>query len=516
MAWAISRVGRPCRWAAARFFPGLGFPEEFSLDPCSRTQSNRFASCTSSDLRCYRTINSSRRGISERELQGERTLKECIPVQTTVRSSITSCVTPGRRWLSNGSDAELGPKDAEARKKDHVSHLSTTPHLSFLDGRKLPTLPMLQLLDEGGKLVAEEGQLPVLSKDKAVQIYRVMVMLQVMDEIFYEAQRQGRISFYLTAEGEEAAIVASAAALETKDVVWSQYREAGVLLWRGVTEGGFTFEDFAHQCFGSCKEPAKGRQMPVHFTSKKLNFMTISSPLATQIPQAVGAAYALKLNHGAEARCSACYFGDGASSEGDFHSAMNFAATLRAPVLFLCRNNGWAISTSAEEQHSSDGVAGQAVSYGINTVRVDGNDTLAVYQAVSAARQLCVERGEPVLVEMMTYRIGHHSTSDDSTRYRESEAIDAWRQRRHPVTRFRSWIEPKGWWSQHQEEQLRKDTWRQVVEAMETAERTPKGSIDDLFTDVYHDMPEHLQEQREYVRAFAHHFPEQYNLNKSH
>eukprot|EP00899_Mesostigma_viride_P006817 jgi/Mesvir1/16136/Mv08412-RA.2 len=456
MAWAISRVGRPCRWAAARFFPGLGFPEEFSLDPCSRTQSNRFASCTSSDLRCYRTINSSRRGISERELQGERTLKECIPVQTTVRSSITSCVTPGRRWLSNGSDAELGPKDAEARKKDHVSHLSTTPHLSFLDGRKLPTLPMLQLLDEGGKLVAEEGQLPVLSKDKAVQIYRVMVMLQVMDEIFYEAQRQGRISFYLTAEGEEAAIVASAAALETKDVVWSQ------------------------------------------------------------IPQAVGAAYALKLNHGAEARCSACYFGDGASSEGDFHSAMNFAATLRAPVLFLCRNNGWAISTSAEEQHSSDGVAGQAVSYGINTVRVDGNDTLAVYQAVSAARQLCVERGEPVLVEMMTYRIGHHSTSDDSTRYRESEAIDAWRQRRHPVTRFRSWIEPKGWWSQHQEEQLRKDTWRQVVEAMETAERTPKGSIDDLFTDVYHDMPEHLQEQREYVRAFAHHFPEQYNLNKSH
>lgn len=176
-----------------------------------------------------------------------------------------------------------------------------------------------------------------------------MLTLSIMDGILYDAQRQGRISFYMTNYGEEASHVGSAAALHPDDVVFGQYREAGVLLHRG-----YTLDEFMNQCYGNKLDEGKGRQMPVHYGSVKLNFQTISSPLGTQIPQAVGAAYALK--RAKKNNIAICYFGDGAASEGDCHAAMNMAATTEAPVIFFCRNNGYAISTPTSEQYRGDGI----------------------------------------------------------------------------------------------------------------------------------------------------------------
>ncbi|GFH22113.1 branched-chain alpha-keto acid dehydrogenase E1 component alpha chain, partial [Haematococcus lacustris] len=153
--------------------------------------------------------------------------------------------------------------------------------------------------------------------------------------------------------------------------------------------------------------------MPIHYGSRELCYQTISSPLATQMPHAVGAAYAMKLS--GASTVAVAYFGEGAASEGDAHAALQFAATLAAPVLFICRNNGYAISTPASEQYKGDGIAGRAAGYGMAAVRVDGGDARAVYNAVAEARRLALQGSQPVLVECMSYRAGHHSTSDDSS-----------------------------------------------------------------------------------------------------
>jgi 2-oxoisovalerate dehydrogenase E1 component alpha subunit len=182
-----------------------------------------------------------------------------------------------------------------------------------------------------------------------IKMYKAMVTLSIMDQIMYDAQRQGRISFYMTNYGEEATHIGSAAALTPQDQIFGQYREAGTLLWRG-----FTLDNFMNQCYSNHFDLGKGRQMPIHYGSAQLAFQTISSPLGTQIPQAVGAAYSFKLNK--KGLLSICYFGEGAASEGDAHAGMNMAATTRSPVIFFCRNNGYAISTPAKEQYRGDGI----------------------------------------------------------------------------------------------------------------------------------------------------------------
>jgi TPP-dependent pyruvate/acetoin dehydrogenase alpha subunit len=259
--------------------------------------------------------------------------------------------------------------------------------------------------------------------------------------------------------GEEGLQIGSAMALRDDDEIFAQYREAGVLMWRG-----FTLQNFADQLFGNRDDLGKGRQMPVHYGSARFHFQTISSPLATQLPQAAGAAYACKRE--GKGRVVACYFGEGAASEGDFHAALNMAATLECPVVFFCRNNGYAISTPVSEQYRGDGIAARGLAYGeawgwrrlrrrrwlrpsplagmvvrtkrapstrykfapfrtrsagMHVIRCDGNDVWAVEAATRAAREIASGAGaggrqQPVLVEAMTYREGHHSTSDDSTK----------------------------------------------------------------------------------------------------
>ncbi|PVU93596.1 hypothetical protein BB561_003164 [Smittium simulii] len=265
------------------------------------------------------------------------------------------------------------------------------------------------------------------------------------------------------------------------------------------------------QSFSNKNSHGKGRQMPIHYGSKKLNMATISSPLATQIPQAVGNAYALKRE--ANGNCAICYFGEGAASEGDFHAALNMAATLKCPVIFYCRNNGYAISTPSAEQYKGDGIASRGEGYGIKTIRVDGNDIWAVYAATKKAKKFAVENNQPVLIEAMTYRVSHHSTSDDSSAYRPSKEVEDWTKRDNPILRLRKYMENQKIWSMEEEAEALKSIKTRVLEAFAAAEKMKKPTISTMFSDVYDNSPPHLQAQFEEVQALISKYPDYYKVN---
>ncbi|KAJ0765567.1 putative 3-methyl-2-oxobutanoate dehydrogenase (2-methylpropanoyl-transferring) [Helianthus annuus] len=380
--------------------------------------------------------------------------------------------------------------------------IAYTTDMKFLPGSSEERVKCYRVLDEDGYPISSD-MLEYMSKELALRVYSGMVTLNTMDKFFYEAQRQGRLSFYLTSFGEEAINLASAAALSFDDIVLAQYREPGVLLWRG-----FTMQEFANQCFGNNIGHGKGRQMPIHYGSKKLNYITISSPLATQLPQAVGMAYSLKMDK--KDACVVAFFGDGTTSEGDFHAALNFAAVMDAPVVFICRNNGWAISTQVTEQFRSDGVVVKGQAYGIPSIRVDGNDALAVYNVVCSARETAINEQRPILIEAMTYRVSHHSTSDDSTKYRSKDVIEYWNTVHSPITRLRNWVERKGWWSDKEESELRVHTMKQVKHAIDEAEKEEMPLLRDMFTDVYDDLPSNLMEQETLVRETIQRHPKDF------
>nr|CCA17948.1 2oxoisovalerate dehydrogenase alpha subunit putative [Albugo laibachii Nc14] len=324
-----------------------------------------------------------------------------------------------------------------------ATNIPYTSHLHFENPTEAAILPCYRVLDLEGNLT-DTTSTPTMKQNTTVQSYRKMICMKTMDSILYDAQRQGRISFYMTCYGEEAVSFGTAAALNTSDVVFAQYREPGVLMWRG-----FHYQDFADQCFGNNDGHGKGRQMPVHYGSKPLSYHTISSPLATQIPHAVGAAYALKLSR--EDRIAVCYLGEGAASEGDFHAGLNAAATRDCPVLFVVRNNGYAISTPRSDQYRGDGIATRGIGYGIAFARVDGNDLLAVYETTTRARKFILENNKPMMLELMCYRTGHHSTSDDSTRYRPDIEMSSSKECFDPILRVKRYLIKHGWWSEAQD-----------------------------------------------------------------
>ncbi|KAF8645190.1 hypothetical protein AX16_008017 [Volvariella volvacea WC 439] len=355
-------------------------------------------------------------------------------------------------------------------------------------------IPTFRVLDGVGKLI-DGAELPEFDKTLALKLYENMQLLPTMDNILYNVQRQGKISFYMTSYGEEATIIGSAAALENDDEVLGQYREMGVLLWRG-----FGIDNVMAQCFGNEEDTSgKGRQMPVHLGSPEHHFHTISSPLATQIPQAAGVGYALRRDPKRRNRSiAAVYFGEGAASEGDFHAGMLLASTIPSPTLFIARNNGFAISTPSKEQYHGDGIASRGPGYGIDTVRVDGNDILAVLAATREARRRCLEQGRAVLVEAMTYRVGHHSTSDDSFAYRPRSEVEDRKRIDNPLTRFRLFLESQGWWDATAEEELKARLKSQVMAGFKRAESLKRWELSELFTDVYGgEQPWNIREQRE-------------------
>jgi 2-oxoisovalerate dehydrogenase E1 component alpha subunit len=246
---------------------------------------------------------------------------------------------------------------------------------------------------------------------------------------------------------------------------------------------------------------------------------TISSPLATQIPQAAGAAYALKIqalqNPQVDPRIVACYFGEGAASEGDFHAALNIAATRSCPVVFICRNNGYAISTPTLEQYRGDGIASRGIGYGIDTIRVDGNDIFAVREVTKEARRMALENGgKPVLIEAMSYRVSHHSTSDDSFAYRARIEVEDWKRRDNPITRLRKWMEHQGLWDEEKEKEARSQIRKDVLTAFAEAEKEKKSPLRDMFTDVYEDLIEESQGQMKELGRLLDEYPGEYDLSE--
>ncbi len=334
---------------------------------------------------------------------------------------------------------------------------------------------------------------PKLARADAERLYRGMMLERVLDNRMLALQRQGRIGFYGPSIGQEAAIVGAAMAMSPEDWIVPQYREPGAALVRGMP-----LRELICQFMTNSGDPAKGRQMPCHYVYRKGNYLSISSPVGTQIPHAVGIAWAMKLRKAREA--ALVYFGDGATSTPDFHVAMNFAGVFRVPCVFLCNNNQWAISLPVARQTATATLAEKAPAYGLPGLRVDGMDALAVYAAVRRGAQEARAGHGPILIEALTYRFGPHSSSDAPSRYRDEKEAAAWRAR-DPLPRFRRYLEAKGWWDAEREADLEKEIGDDITKAVAEAEAFPPVPVDLFFADVYQETTWNLREESAEARS---------------
>lgn len=343
------------------------------------------------------------------------------------------------------------------------------------------------------KFLTSEGDLasfPLeISQDALLKGYEAMWTARIVDERMITLQRQGIITFAMSSQGEEAAAVGAAAALSLEDWIYPQYREVGAIFYRG-----FSIQDYIHHMFGNACDLILGRQMPNHFGSRKLNVVTVSSPIGTKIPHAAGCAYAMKLA-GAQT-VALCFFGEGATSEGDFHAGLNFAAVRKAPAIFFCRNNGYAISTPIKAQFASDGVAVKGSAYGIESIRVDGNDFFAVYYATKLARDYAVAGKGPYLIEAMTYRMGAHSTSDDPSAYRTQEECKEW-DCLDPILRLRRYLEKNKLWDEKKEIELKERIKKEIDSSIDNAKKQEMAPLEKIVEYVYEKVPPALKAQLE-------------------
>jgi pyruvate dehydrogenase E1 component alpha subunit len=350
-------------------------------------------------------------------------------------------------------------------------------------------LPLLVALLEDGSV--EPAVNPALQNEDLLVLFRKMLLLRALDEKAIKLQRSGRIGFYVPCTGQEAMEIGSGFALQEGDWIFPSYRDHGVALLRG-----YPLATLVGQLFGNASDAMKGRQMPNHWCDRSINLVSVSSPVATQLPQAVGAAYAAKLR--GEKVAAIAYFGDGGSSTGAFHVAMNFAGVYRTPTVFFCSNNQYAISLPVSRQTASDSIARKADAYGFEGVRVDGNDVLAVTKVTRDALARAREGGGPTLIEAVTYRMGPHSTSDDPTRYRSEEEIAGW-AKRDPVRRFTEYLRKAGVVDGVEAAKWAEEAREDVLRAVKGCEGAPPVPPESLVEDVYAEMPWHLIEQRKWL-----------------
>jgi pyruvate dehydrogenase E1 component alpha subunit/2-oxoisovalerate dehydrogenase E1 component alpha subunit len=300
-------------------------------------------------------------------------------------------------------------------------------------------------------------------------------------------QRQGRVGFYGAAQGQEAVPIATGLTVEAGDWVFPALREQSVMLVRG-----FPLRAFIAQVFGNSGDVQKGRQMPSHQSGRAVNQVSWSSCIGPQLPQAVGAAWAMRAKKSGAVAVAFC--GDGATSQADFHSAMNFAGVWQAPCVIVCQNNHWSISVPTEKQTASRTLAVKARAYGMPGVRVDGNDLLAMMRVLGEACARARSGGGPTFVEAVTYRMGAHSTSDDPSRYRSQDEVDAW-GRKDPLDRLRRHLVHLGKVSDAGDAALDQELAAEIAAAIDEVERMPPPARASLLEDVYAELPWHLREQ---------------------
>lgn len=341
---------------------------------------------------------------------------------------------------------------------------------------------MLCILDKDGNV--DKALEPKLDDAKLLHAYKTMVLTRTADDKAVRLQRQGRLGAYPPSRGQEASQIGPALALEKGDwLVWA-FREMGALLLQGVPLWRLYLYWMGNE-EGSVLEG-------------DINATPSTVPVGSQIPHAAGISYAIKYRK--EGKVVLCYFGDGATSEGDFHEGLNFAGTMRTPAVFVCQNNQWAISVPRKLQTASPTLAQKACAYGFKGILVDGNDVLALYAAVKEAVDRARKGEGPTLIESFTYRMGDHTTSDDATRYREAQEMAHWAAR-DPISRFKVYMEGKGLWDGRMEKEWTGEASRIVEEAVKKAEGHAPPTLDDVFAHTFATMPEGLREQLEFHRG---------------
>ncbi len=317
-----------------------------------------------------------------------------------------------------------------------------------------------------------------LSDEQAVAMYEMMMLARRYDERGQLLQRAGKINFHISGITQEPSQVAMAFAMDReRDWFLPYYRDYGFVL-----SVGMTVKELMLSVFAKAEDPnSAGRQMPGHFGCRRLRIVTGSSPVTTQVPHAVGFALAAKMR--GEPQVAIVSFGDGSSNQGDFHEGCNFAGVHKLPVIFVCQNNQYAISVPLSKQ-TAGRIADRAIGYGFPGYRVDGNDPLEVYRVVKEARERALAGEGPTLIEIMTYRVTAHSTSDNDLAYRTKEEVE-YHKAKDGIPAYRQYLIEQGLWSDAQEEELAKRHRAMIDEATEYAEKAPFQSTADAFRYVY-------------------------------
>jgi len=338
-------------------------------------------------------------------------------------------------------------------------------------------------------LSADPAAAPALPTETLLRMHRELLRLRLLETRMVVLQRQGRVGFYGACTGQEAVAIGTGFALDAADWVFPALRESAIMLVRG-----FSLVDYLAQVFGNSRDLLKGRQMPSHMSGKSVNQVAWSSCIGPQVPQAVGAAMAMKLKGDRAVAVGFC--GDGATSQPDVHNALLFAGRFRPPCVLVCQNNHWSISVPTARQTASATIAIKARAYGLPGHRVDGNDILAVYAAIKGALDRARGGGGPTFIECVTYRIGAHSTSDDPTRYRAQDEVDAWALK-DPLDRFEKHLRGAGLIDDAALEALKTSLTAEIEAAIVEAEKFSPPARATVFDDVYAELPWHLREQRD-------------------
>ncbi|QDX40089.1 pyruvate dehydrogenase (acetyl-transferring) E1 component subunit alpha [Salarchaeum sp. JOR-1] len=339
-----------------------------------------------------------------------------------------------------------------------------------------------RILDEDGAVV-DGASVPDLSDEAFVEMYRTMKLARHFDQRAVSLQRQGRMGTYPPLSGQEGAQVGSAMALDDDDWLVPSYREHAATLVHGVP---------LKQTLLLWMGNEHGNDVP-----EDANVFTTAVPIASQIPHATGLAWASKLKD-ESGKGFLCYFGDGATSEGDFHEGLNFAGVFDTPNVFFCNNNQWAISVPRDRQTASETIAQKATAYGFDGVQIDGMDPLAVYATTEAALEKAKNPGEgerrPTLVEAVQYRFGAHTTADDPSVYREEAEVEKWRAK-DPIPRLETFLRDTGRLDDESVERIEGEVEERVADAIEAAESTPRPDPREMFENVYEEMTPRLERQ---------------------
>ena len=403
--------------------------------------------------------------------------------------------------MNKKSRLHIPRPSARPGEKPDFSYLNLTPAGSVdkpsIDARTRDienlSLELVRVLDDNHEAVGP--WVPDLDPGKLQIALRWMVLTRIFDARMWQIHRQGRITFYMESKGEEAVSIAQAMALRPGDMCFPSYRNQGIFLYRGMK-----LVEMMCQCLSNTKDMCKGRQLPIMYHSKKANIFSISGNLATQVPQAVGWGMASAIK--GEDHIAASWLGDGSTAEADFHYALTFAAVYQAPVILNVVNNQWAISTF---QGTAGGqrrpFAARGLGLGIPGIRVDGNDLLAIYAVTIWAAERARRGGGPTLIELVTYRGGAHSTSDDPSKYRPK---DEWSHfpLGDPIDRLKQHLIAAGHWSDEQHEEMEEELKAEVLAAWKEAQTygtMTEGPFLDpgtMFDDVFAETPAHLESQR--------------------